>query len=95
MSSTLNYQRIYEESVPDTTKASLEFANRYFELTHYQRLLIDELIDVGYQAAVEDALDREVLEETAALAADMGTQLYTFANVLQTYLAPAPHMDSE
>ena len=38
------------------------------------------------ERAVEENLDTSVLEETAALAAEMGTQLYNFANMLATYL---------
>lgn len=95
MSSTINYQRIYEEDISETTKSSLELADRYFELTNNQRLLVDDLIDAGHQSAIESALDQEVLEETAALAADMGTQLYTFANVIQGYINSTNQMDSE
>ena len=50
-------------------------------------MLVEELIDAGYRRAVEDALDTEVLGETAALAGEMGTQLYNFANMIQSYLA--------
>ena len=95
MSSIINYQRIYEEDISETTKSSLELADRYFELTNNQRLLVDDLIDAGHQSAIESALDQEVLEETAALAADMGTQLYTFANVIQGYINSTNQMDSE
>ena len=48
---------------------------------------MEELIDCGYRRAIEDALDPEVLGETAALAGEMGTQLYHFANLVQAYLA--------
>jgi hypothetical protein len=44
------------------------------------------MIDRGYQRAIDDALDREVLNETAALCAEMGTQLYNFANVIGEYI---------
>ncbi len=82
----INYQRIYEDEISFSVKDSLELSHRYFELSPQQRTLVDDLIDIGYKSAIEDALDPEVLEETAALAGDMGTQLYNLANVLQTYV---------
>lgn len=95
MLSTLNYQRIYEEDISETTKSSLEFADRYFELTNHQRLMVDDLIDAAQGAAIRTALDPEVMEETAALAADMGNQLYSFANLLQNYLATSTPQEGE
>ena len=60
--------------------------DRFFELSHQQRMLVEELVDIGYRRALEDALNPELLADTAALAGDMGTQLYNFANMLQAYL---------
>ena len=82
----INYQQIYEEEISDNIKTSLEMTDRFFELSHQQRMLVEELVDIGYRRALEDALNPEVLADTAALAGDMGTQLYNFANMLQAYL---------
>jgi hypothetical protein len=82
----INYQQIYEEEISDNIKTSLEMTDRFFELSHQQRMLVEELVDIGYRQALEDALNPEVLADTAALAGDMGTQLYNFANMLQAYL---------
>ena len=81
-----NYQQIYEEHLTVQLKESLEFPDRFFDLSEYQRRLVEELIDHGHQAAVDEALDTEVLEETAALAGEMGTQLYNFANMISGHL---------
>jgi hypothetical protein len=85
-STTINYQQIYETEITGFIRSSLELPDRFYELSHQHRLLIEELIDVGYRRAVEDALNPEVLADTAALAAEMGTQLYNFANMMQAYL---------
>lgn len=84
--SNLNYQQIYEEQLSDTLKESLEKSSRFFELSHQDRMLVEELVDIGYQMALQEALDPEVLQDTAALAGEMGTQLYNFANLLHAYL---------
>ena len=84
--STINYQRIYEEELSGNLKESLGLGERYFESSADHQRLVEELVDAGYRLAVGEALDREVLEDTAELAGDMGTQLYNFANLLQSYL---------
>ena len=84
----INYQQIYEEEVSDHLKASLEKPSRFYELSSQDRLLVEELIDIGYRRAIEDALDPEVLSETALLAGEMGTQLYNFSNLIAAYLQP-------
>ena len=86
MNEEKKYQRIYEDEVTDNLKDSLEMPDRYYDLSHQQRMFITELVDIGNRTAVEENLDTSVLEETAALAAEMGTQLYNFANMLATYL---------
>jgi hypothetical protein len=79
-----NYQRIYEEELSDNLKTSLELPDRFYELSHQQRMMVEELVDHGARIATEEMLDPEVLKETAALAAEMGSQLYHFANMIQT-----------
>ena len=49
------------------------------------RRFVEELVDLGAQQAVEAVLDPEVMESTAELAADMGTQLYQFANMIRSH----------
>jgi hypothetical protein len=92
---TINYQQIYEQEVSDNIKESLERSGRFFELSHQDRLLVEELVDAGYRRALEDALDPEVLSDTAALAGEMGTQLYNFANMLQSYLVEQNNEEDE
>jgi hypothetical protein len=82
----INYQQIYEEELSDSLRTSLEKPGRFFELSHEDRMMVEELVDLGYRRALEDALNPEVLQDTAALASEMGTQLYNFANLLQNYL---------
>jgi hypothetical protein len=87
MKKTINYQQIYEEEITPSLRESLEKADRFYDLSNQDRLLVEELVDAGYRRALEDALDPEVLAETAALSAEMGTQLYNFANMIGTYLS--------
>jgi|TARA_R110000824_G_scaffold17192_2_gene70164 hypothetical protein len=86
MKNTINYQQIYEEELSHVIRESLERPARFYELSHQDRMMVEELVDIGYRHAVEDALDPEVLSETAAMAGEMGTQLYNFANLLNAYL---------
>jgi len=83
--STINYQQIYEEELSEATKASLELPGRFYELSHQNRMMVEELVDTGYQRALDDALDPDVLNETMTLSAELGAQLYNFANLLATY----------
>ena len=82
----INYQQIYEDELSQTVKETLSLPRGFYELTHENRVLIEEMVYRGYQRAIDDALDHEVLTETAALCAEMGTQLYNFANVLGDYI---------
>ena len=86
MNEETKYQRLYEEELSSHLKESLELPDRFYELSHQQRLMIVELVDLGSQLAITENLDGEVLQDTAVLAADMGTQLYNFANMLNSYL---------
>ena len=86
MNEETKYQRLYEEEISSHLKESLELPDRFYELSHQQRLMIVELVDLGSQLAITENLDGEVLQDTAVLAADMGTQLYNFANMLNSYL---------
>ena len=88
----INYQQIYEEEIDTNVKTQLKLPDRFFDLSDNQRRLVEDLVDVGYGRAIEDALDPEVLADTAALAGDMGAQLYNFANLIGSYL---PRSDEE
>ena len=87
MNKNINYQQIYEEELSESIKSSLELPVRFFELSHQHRLMTEELIDIGFRRALEDALDPEVLGDTSALAGEMGEQLYHFANLVNSFLA--------
>lgn len=80
---TFNYQHIYEEKLTETLKETLEMPRGFFDLSADQRLLVEELVDEGARLATELVLDPEILRETASLAAEMGEQLYQFANMIQ------------
>ena len=92
---TINYQQIYEEEVSASLIQSLEKPDRFFELSNHDRMLVEELIDIGYKRALSDLLDVELVEDTAALAGEMGTQLYNFANMLQAYLSAGGQNNEE
>ena len=83
----INYQRIYEECLTGTIKESLEMPERFYELSHQNRMLVEELVDFGYNLAVEEALDTEVLTETSALAEEMSNQLRGLQTVVDSYLS--------
>jgi hypothetical protein len=87
MAVTINYQQIYEDQVDQHLKDSLEMTDRFFELSHQQRLLVEQLVDIGYQRALEDALDPSILDDTADLALEMGEQLSSFSGMLRAYIA--------
>ena len=94
MSNTkINYQQIYEQEVSEHLRSSLEKADRFYELSHQDRMFVEELIDLGYRRAMEDALDPLVLADTASLAGEMGNQLFNFANMLQAYLSTQENND--
>lgn len=82
----INYQQIYEDEVPTHLIQSLGKADRFYDLSAQDRQLVEELVDIGYRRALKDALDPEMLKETALLSAEMGTQLYNFANMLNAHL---------
>tara|TARA_R100000353_G_scaffold114717_1_gene82089 strand:+ start:210 stop:503 length:294 start_codon:yes stop_codon:yes gene_type:complete len=95
MSNTINYQSIYDNEISSHLKESLEKSDRFFELSHQDRMLVEELVDIGYRRALEDALNPDILADTASLAGEMGTQLYNFANMLQVYLKEQNSEDEE
>tara|TARA_R110000824_G_scaffold399994_1_gene606547 strand:+ start:1329 stop:1619 length:291 start_codon:yes stop_codon:yes gene_type:complete len=83
----INYQQIYEDELSTATRDSLELPDRFHDMSHQNRRMVEELIDIGYKRALKEALDPEVLEATAELASEMGAQLYNFANMLGEHLA--------
>ena len=90
----INYQQVYEEDLSENVKTSLELPRGFYELSYQNRMMVEELIDRGYQRAVDDVLDPEVLNDTAALCAEMATQLYNFANMLHSYMnIPSEELD--
>ena len=95
MTQNINYQRIFEEELSHMVRENAGMGDRFFELTNSQRMFVESLIDIAYEQAVSDALDPEVLNETADLAGEMGTQLYNFANMLQVYLNSSDEQKSD
>jgi hypothetical protein len=81
----VNYKLIYEDEVAQTTKDTLDLPRFYSDLTHDMRVFVEQLVDYGARQATESVLDPEVMESTAELAADMGTQLYQFANMIRSH----------
>ncbi len=86
MPTNINYKQIYEDELRSTLKDSLEKPRLFSDLSHQERMMIQDLVDIGYKRALEDALDPQVLEDTKELAAEMGAQLYNFANLLDHYV---------
>ena len=89
----INYQQIFEDEVSDTLREQTGFESRFYELPNHHRLLVEELIEAGYRRALEDALDPEVLSDTAAMAGEMGSQMYAFANLVQSFLNASSNED--
>jgi hypothetical protein len=90
-----NYKRIYEDEMSNTIKDSLEMPRFFSELSHQMRMFVGELVDQGARQATEAVLDPEIMTETAELAADMGSQLYQFANMLRSYGITTDESDGE
>ena len=86
MNEETKYLMIYEQELSSHLKESLEMPSRFYELSHQQRQMIVELVDFGREMAITENLDPEVLQDTVGLAGEMGTQLYNFANMLNSYL---------
>jgi len=87
MDKKINYQQIFEDELSHTIRESLELPDRFYEMSHQNRMMVEELVDIGYRRALEDALDPDLLEATAELASEMAAQLYNFANMLGEHLA--------
>tara|TARA_R110000824_G_scaffold35910_1_gene112061 strand:+ start:449 stop:736 length:288 start_codon:yes stop_codon:yes gene_type:complete len=87
MDKKINYQQIYEDELSHTIRESLELPDRFYEISHQNRMMVEELIDIGYRRALEDALDPDLLAATSELASEMAAQLYNFANMLGEHLA--------
>tara|TARA_B100000029_G_C16967932_1_gene738831 strand:+ start:161 stop:442 length:282 start_codon:yes stop_codon:yes gene_type:complete len=90
---TINYQKIYEDEVSSTIKESLEMPRGFYELSHHMRMLVEEVADHAARQTTEAVLDPEILRETAELAADMGTQLYQFANMIKGQVGDVAPLD--
>ena len=83
---TLNYQQIFEEEMNRTTVESLGMSPHFHDLSDHERRFIEELVDLGFRSAIKEALDPEILQETVILSAELGGQLYNFANMLSDHL---------
>ncbi len=83
----VNYQQLFEDEMDEVTKQLMSLPPHYFDLPEETKRFVEELVDLGYRRAIEDVLDPEVLADTAALSGEMGTQLYNFANMLESFLS--------
>jgi len=82
---TINYQQIYEDEVNQTTLDSLEWPTKWYDLSNQHKMIVEQLVTLGYNRAVEDALDPDVMTETAELSIDMAKQLESFSEMLRAY----------
>lgn len=83
---SINYQQLFEDEVDCVTKDLMNLSSQFNDLPQETQRFVEELVDLGYRRAMEDALDPEVLAETMELSGEMGTQLYNFSNMLQSFL---------
>ena len=83
----INYRQVYEDELSETIKDSLEKPRLFSDLSHQERMMFEELVDIGYRRALQDALDPEVLQDVSSLAAELGSQLNSFANLVNSYVA--------
>lgn len=81
--SNVNYQKLFEDNISTAVKDGMDLPHHFFDLSDAQKRMVEELIHCGYVAAVEEVLDPDVLGETMTLSAELGAQLYNFANMLQ------------
>tara|TARA_B100000900_G_scaffold406623_1_gene417938 strand:- start:237 stop:518 length:282 start_codon:yes stop_codon:yes gene_type:complete len=90
----INFQQVYEDEIQEISKDNLSLSRYYAELSNEHRRLFEDLVTAGYNLALQDALDPEVLEETAALSNEMSSQLSSFSNLVQEFLS-AKKLESE
>jgi len=83
----INFQQIYEDEIEEVTKELLTQPRHYNDLSHEARRFVEDLISVGYQRALADALDPAVLEETSALSKEMSNQLSSMSDLIETFLS--------
>jgi hypothetical protein len=90
----INFQQIYEDEIQEISKDNLSLSRYYTELSNEHQRLFEDLVTAGYNLALQDALDPEVLEETAALSNEMSNQLSSFSNLVQEFLS-TKNLESE
>jgi len=90
----INFQQIYEDEIQEVTKDNLNLSRHFTELSHDHQRLFEDLVTAGYNLALQDALDPEVLEETAALSREMSDQLSSFSGLVKGFLI-AKKLESE
>jgi hypothetical protein len=89
----INYQQIYEDDITHSLRERLSWGDRFYELEHDQRLMIEELLEAGYNRALEDALDPDLLSETAALTTEVASQLQGVSKLIASYLGHSHFKD--
>ena len=90
----INFQQIYEDEIQEVTKDNLNLSRHFTELSQDHQRLFEDLVTAGYSLALQDALDPEVLEETAALSREMSDQLSSFSGLVKGFLL-AKKLESE
>jgi hypothetical protein len=86
--------KIYEDEIQEVTKDNLNLSRHFTELSQDHQRLFEDLVTAGYNLALQDALDPEVLEETAALSREMSDQLSSFSGLVKGFLI-AKKLESE
>ena len=89
-SPTLNYQLIYEELIPEAAKDALDLPTSYGDVSENFKRLLVEVADAASKQTTDLFLDPEVMADTASLAAEMGSQLYHFANMIHSQTGEGP-----
>jgi hypothetical protein len=82
----INYAQVYGDEVDEVVKDSVNLPRHFSELSPEIQRLFEVAVDAGYQRAIEDALDPELLEETSTFSQEMSDQLSQFASFLDRFL---------
>jgi thymidylate kinase len=82
----INYSQVYGNEIDEVVKDNVELPRHFSDLSPEIQRLFEVAVDAGYQRALEDALDPELLEETSTFSQEMSEQLSQFASFLDRFL---------
>tara|TARA_R100000734_G_C3314352_1_gene105915 strand:+ start:770 stop:1030 length:261 start_codon:yes stop_codon:yes gene_type:complete len=82
----INYSQVYGDEIDEVVKDNAELPRHFSDLSPEIQRLFEVAVDAGYQRALEDALDPELLEETSTFSLEMSEQLSQFASFLDRFL---------